>query len=235
MSSRLALTSLDEVNDVGDYWCQVKLDNGTVFQEKSNKLTLRTADAYRSLSRCTGSSVVNEISCLRMFQINGLDVTNGGISVWTTTSSSDISPTGPQTTRSPIDETEGNGKNLPLLYAIIAAIVTASILVLLLLVVIASLKYNQQTAKAFLKKYESDYSPTELGEIVTDHQSETSSVNEDKEFDFKDNMAYNKVGRITLNVNVSYVATNPLPRPGQPQDYEMFVPSKTVRSQNQTA
>ena len=60
-SSRFTLSELDEVNDVGEYWCQVRLaNNGTVFQEKSNILNLGNEAHYQGLRLCMGSNVVDQ-------------------------------------------------------------------------------------------------------------------------------------------------------------------------------
>ena len=229
VSSRLTLTGLNDVTDVGVYWCQAKLENGTIFPERSTTLTLSNEDRYRFLSRCSGSSVLDAISCISVQQTIGPIVTDGGISTdpgaveWTF-SSSDISTSQVQTTGNPIDETEDNGRNLIVLYAIAAATVIASVTVLLLLIIMASIKYNQQATKAVLNHYEE--SQSDLGEMP---RPDTSPVNDHEDFDLKDNSAYNKVGKIILNVNVSYVTTTVPSRSNIPQEYEAFVPSQSSK------
>lgn len=221
-SSRLTLSRLDEIEDVGQYWCQVRLENGTVFQEKSSNLTLRPADSYHLLSRCTGSSVTDKRSCLglslqRIFPdaTNGITATNpSSSSVEWTISSSDsdnISPTA-QTTRRLTEEKEDNAVNLFILYAIIAIIVAASLLVFILLMVIIFLRYKQYSTKIQLNKCVTEENGQP--ELEVNHQTETDP---DENFDLKDNSAYNKVGKIALNMNISYLDSIP-PRPEVPQE-----------------
>lgn len=225
-SSRLTLSELDEIGDVGQYWCQVRLENGTVFQKRSSNLTLRLADSYRLLSRCTGSSVTDNRSCLGVsMQPNVPDVsdvitaaTNSSSSSvkWTTFSSDsdNISPIA-QTTSSLIEEREDNTVNpVYVLYAIIAIIVASALLVFILLIAIISLRCKQYSTKLQLDKYviEGD---GRYKQEQTDQ--ETSPADQDENFDLKENSAYNKVGKLMLNANVSYVLSIP-PRPQAPQE-----------------
>ena len=226
-SSRLTLSELDEIGDAGQYWCQVRLENGTVFQERSSNLTLKPADSYRLFSRCTGSSVTDKRSCLRVSLqpivpdvSDGITATNpSSSSVEWTISSSDsdnISPT-TQTTRSPIEEREDNTVNLHVLYAIIAIIAASALLIFTLLIAIISLRYKQYSTKLQFHKYVIEESGQSEQEV--NHQTDlgTSPADQDENFDLKENSAYNNVGKITLNVNVSYVDSIP-PRPKAPQE-----------------
>lgn len=225
-SSRLTLNALDETIDVGQYWCQVRLDNGTFFQEHSSNLTLRPADHYQLLSRCTGSSVINERSCLGVFQIMpvGPSVTDGdkvtGPSVDLTFSSSS-DQNYPPTTQTTTDLNEEEEDNRFALYAVITVTVVALLIVLFLLIVISTIKYKQhQTTKQILNEYVIEDGGRPEQEVS--HQSQTSPIATDGNFDFKENIAYNKVGMIVLSVNVSYVESIPK-TPDIPQEYEVFV------------
>ena len=231
-SSRLTLNGLNEANDTGIYWCQVRLQNGTTFEEKSKILSLGMAERYQLLSRCMGSSVVDQRNCLRVLRTTGPEVTDGTpltVPVDQTTPSFSVSPTTPTTTTSTDRETESRARNLVALYAVIAVITAASLIVLLLLITIAVLRHHQQTNSAkpaVPNVYEDNAQP----EMEEDGLSETPQGNQDEEFDFKDNMAYNKVGKMILNANISYVTTVVPPRATTPQEYEVFTPTKSINT-----
>ena len=145
-SSRFTLSELEEVNDVGEYWCQLRLiNNGTLFQERSNILNLGTEAQYQGLRLCMGSSVVDKIDCLNVLRIVNPDdnaPTDSG-SVVEPTSFSELSPT--PITGGTIEESKNNSRNLAALYVAIAAVMFFSILILLLIITIVLLRYKQKT------------------------------------------------------------------------------------------
>ena len=93
VSSQITLTGLNMVNDVGDYWCQVRLENGSLFQERSNVLTLGTENQYLGLSRCGSVVLVEEMRCLQTLQDLATGVTDSSIP--TTNTGSVVQPTAP--------------------------------------------------------------------------------------------------------------------------------------------
>lgn len=140
-SSRLAIMPLDEMKDVGDYWCQVRLDNGTLFQAKSNILTLNATEKYTRLSRCMMSQFVEEESCIETLQVTESAVTaDGNIptnaeSIFQTTSSSDPSPV----TGGSSERNSSNSDNLAALYAVVGIIVVFCVVIVTLSIIIVVL------------------------------------------------------------------------------------------------
>ena len=140
VSSRITLTGLNMVNDVGDYWCQVRLENGFLLQERSNVLALGSENQYLGLSRC-GSVVllVDEMKCLQTLQ----DLATAGTDsrVPTINTGSVIQPTAPspelsEKTGDPVGEPERTRNILAALYAVIIVfcivIVTLTIITVVL-------------------------------------------------------------------------------------------------------
>ena len=127
LSSRLTVTGLNEVDDVGDYWCQVRLQNGTVLQKKSNILTLSSEAQYQGLGRCNGSQFVDKEDCIHPLQVTVTDelTPNTGSVVQTTASSSNLSLT-PQRTDGAMEEP--GSKNMASLYTGVAFIVLFSLI-----------------------------------------------------------------------------------------------------------
>ena len=138
-SSRFALTELEEVNDFGEYWCQVRpVNNGTVFEEKSNILNLGNEAQYQGLRRCMGSNVVDQIDCLHVLQIDNAPTDSGA--VVQPTSSSDLSPTPSNVASAGVtEEPEDSRKNLAALYAVIAVIAVFCIVIVTLTIIIVVL------------------------------------------------------------------------------------------------
>ena len=144
-SSQLSLTGLNQADDIGDYWCQVRLNNESSFQERSNMLTLYAEAVYLSFgfSRCEGSQVIDQVNCLTLQTMvptmtdNGAP-SNSGFVFQSTIPPSDLSPT-PQTTGGSIEETQKTGKNLVALYAVIAVIVVFCVVIVTLTIVIVVL------------------------------------------------------------------------------------------------
>ena len=140
-SSRLTVNGLSEVDDVGDYWCQVRLQNGTVLQKKSNILTLSSEAQYQGLGRCIESQFVDKEDCIHPPQVTVPGVTdaltpNTGPVVQTTASSSNLSLT-PQSTDGAMEEP--GSKNLAALYAVVAVIVVFCLVIVTLSIIIVVL------------------------------------------------------------------------------------------------
>ena len=140
-TSRLIIKRLNEVNDVGDYWCQVRLQNGTVLPKKSNILTLSSEAQYQGLGRCGGSQFVVKEDCIHPSQVTVSEVTdaltpNTGPVVQTTASSSNLSLT-PQSTDGAMEEP--GSKNLAALYAVVAVIVVFCLVIVTLSIIIVVL------------------------------------------------------------------------------------------------
>ena len=140
-SSRLTVDKLSEVDAVGDYWCQVELDNGTVLQRKSNILTLSSEAQYQGLGRCNGSQVVDKVDCIHPPQVTVPGVSdaltpNTGPMVQTTASSSNLSLT-PQSTDGAMGEP--GSMNLAALYAVVAVIVVFCLVIVTLSIIIVVL------------------------------------------------------------------------------------------------
>ena len=127
-SSRLTVNGLNEVDDVGDYWCQVRLENGTVLQKKSNILTLSSEAQYQGLGRCNGSQFVDKVDCIHPPQVTvpNEKTPNNGPVVQTTASSSNLSLT-PQSTDGAMEAS--GSKNMASLYTGVAFIVLFSLII----------------------------------------------------------------------------------------------------------
>ena len=193
-SSRLALSPLDEVNDVGQYWCQVRLENGTLFHEKSNILTLSTEEQYLDLIHCGSTDgQVDQIDCLQMLQIigpsdiDGITLTTTG-SVVPPTASFNLSLT--PTTGSPIEEPKNTSKNLAALYAVIAVIVMFAMLIILLSTALDILRCSTSSRATH---YEGMDGQPEKQQVTIEHQlhaPQTSPVNQNEAIDLNENVAY---------------------------------------------
>ena len=129
-SSRFALFDLDQMNDVGEYWCQVRLENNeTLLQGKSNILVLYNETHYHA-GRCEGSSFVEQIHCIDPF------VTNNALTESVQPAPfPEVSPT----PDSMAEELEDSGKNLAALYAVIAVIAVFCIVIVTLTIIIVVL------------------------------------------------------------------------------------------------
>ena len=130
------------VNDVGDYWCQVRLENGSLFQERSNVLALGSENQYLGLSRCGSVVLVEEMKCLQTLQDLATDGTDS--SVPTINTGSVVQPTAPspelsETTGDPVGEPERTRNNLAALYAVIAVIVVFCVVIVTLTIIIVVL------------------------------------------------------------------------------------------------
>ena len=143
-SSRLTVMELNESNDVGDYWCQVRLENGTIFQEKSNILSLGAEEKYNGIDSCMMSNFIVQNNCIVPLQVRETAVTADGIiptnagSIVQTISSSDPSPTDKTTTGS-IEKTERSSSNLAALYAVVGIIVVFCVVIVTLSIIIVVL------------------------------------------------------------------------------------------------
>ena len=152
--SRLSLSPLNEVNDVGQYWCQVRLENGTLFQEKSNILTLSAEEEYQYLSPCGSlDDEIEQMNCLQILQIMGPSGIDGDTS---TTAGSVVLPMSSfslpltPTAGGPVEEPESGSKNLAALYAVIAVIVVFCIVIVTLTIIIVVL-YRKKCGPIKLK------------------------------------------------------------------------------------
>ena len=222
-SSLMLLTGLNQADDIGDYWCQVRLNNGSIFQERSNMLTLNTEAVYLAFnfSRCTGSQVIGKVNCLTLQTMaptvtdNGAP-SNSGSTPQTTVISSFFDYTSTyQTTGSFIEKYENR---LTTLYAIIIVIVVFAVMILVFGVAICLIRWKQK----HIARYNEDEGHHEQQEtrFPIEHQpleAETTATSEHARevFDFKENVAYDTVAKVTLTENVSYETTMP-PRAASP-------------------
>ena len=136
--SRLILNGLDENNDVGEYWCQVRLrNNETLLQEKSNMLILHDVAYYEIHhgSRCDGDNFVDQMDCLHVQQITLITDRNALTDFMRPTPFSEVSPTSDGMAK----ELEDSGKNLAALYAVIAVIAVFCIVIVTLTIIIVVL------------------------------------------------------------------------------------------------
>ena len=139
-SSRLALRELNEMNDVGQYWCQVRLENGTLFQEKSNTLSLNDEEQYVDLRPCEEfDRHVDQLDCLQIMGPSGnngdTSITDGSVVLHTTSFNLPPIPT----TGGPDEESESGSNNLAALSAVIAVIVVFCIVIVTLTIIIVVL------------------------------------------------------------------------------------------------
>ena len=117
-TSRFTLLDLDQMNDVGEYWCQVRLENnGTVLQEKSNILILYNEACYQGLRRCNGSGFVEQIDCLHTLQIIQSFITDDKPTNSEPTFSFNLFPT--LITNGAIEKPEKSNKDLFVVIAIV--------------------------------------------------------------------------------------------------------------------
>ena len=229
-SSQLLLTGLNQVDDIGDYWCQVRLNNGSSFQERSNTLTLNVEAVYLEFgfSRCEGSQVIDKVDCLTLQTMaptvtdNGASSNSGSTPRTTVISFFDYTSTS-QTTGSFIEKSENR---LTTLYAIIVVIVVFAVMILVFGVAICLIRCKQK----HIARYNEDEGHHKQQETrsTTEHQpleAETTTASEHARevFDFKENVAYDTVAKVTLTENVSYETTMP-PRAASPleAEYEMI-------------
>ena len=63
VASRLSISPVSE-EDVGQYWCQVLLENGTTIAEKSNVFKLSTEEDYAQFLACKGTNSVAQRDCV---------------------------------------------------------------------------------------------------------------------------------------------------------------------------
>ena len=217
-SSRLAIMQLDEMIDVGDYWCQVRLENGTLFQAKSNILTLSDAWEYEAMfSQCSGSQYVEKEDCI----VYGNITTTAGSNMQTN-----------QITGGHIEEPESSSTNLSAAYAGIACIVAFFIIIITLSVVLVIL-VRRRIKAGNLQEYNNcnlpqQYDDTQLHEArsLPVNQKEAidskntdsctcmaslsptppSLVNQNAALESSDVVAYHQTNQIILNENTSYVA-----------------------------
>ena len=123
--SGLTVNDLNETDDTGDYWCQVRLENGTVLQKKSNVLTLENEAQYRGLPPCSGSQSMIRVECIHPLQVT-LPVATDATDVQTSD----------QVTR---DATEEPPESRADFYAIVAVVVVFCILTVALSIIIVML------------------------------------------------------------------------------------------------
>ena len=150
-SSRLALRELNEMNDVGQYWCQVRLENGTLFQEKSNTLSLNDEEQYLGLRPCEEfDRHVDQVDCLQIIGPSGnngdTSTTTGSMILFTSSFNLSLTPT----TGSPIEEPENTNKNLAALYAVIAVVVMFAMLIILLSIALVILRRSTSSRACLL-------------------------------------------------------------------------------------
>ena len=227
-SSQLLLTGLNQADDVGDYWCQVRLNNGSSFQERSNMLTLNTEAVYLALgfSRCVGSQVIGRENCLTLQTMaptmtdSGTPSNSGSTPQTTVISFFDFTSTS-QTTSSFIETSENR---LTTLYAIIVVIVVFIVMILVFSVAICLIRWKQKHIARY-NENEGQHEQQETRSPI-EHQpleAETTAASEHayEVFDFKENEAYNSspVAKITLTENVSYETAMP-PRAASPLEAE---------------
>ena len=209
--SRLSLSPLNEVNDVGQYWCQVRLENGTLFQEKSNILTLSAEEEYQYLSPCGSlDDEIEQMNCLQILQIMGPSGIDGDTS--TTAGSVVLSMSSVKP--------ENNSQNPTAVYILLAVIVVFTTLIILLMIVLAILLRCNTSSEAPTHE-DMDNGHLEQQEVTVEHQShalETSPVNQNETVDVNENIAYHTMGKIKLNENISY-ATNIPHRPATAPEY----------------
>lgn len=134
LQSRFTQTRLNSRNDVGEYWCQVRLtkfSDGTLLQDKSNIFVLYNETHYQrqSLGRCDDLFVDQE-DCLDVV-IDPSTLTDPMQSA----PFAEVSPT----PDGMAEELEDSGKNLAALYSVIAVIAVFCIVIIILTIIIVVL------------------------------------------------------------------------------------------------
>ena len=206
-ASRFTLFDLDQMNDVGEYWCQVRLENnGTVLQEKSNILILYGEARYQGLHRCNGSGFVEQIDCLHTLQIIHSFITDDKPTNYEPSFSFNLFPT--PITDGAIEKPEKSNKDL---FAAIAVIVFFSILIVLLMIAILALLQHKWKTRNIQEEGSNQHEQPEI--------AAESLVTKNTAFTYQSNVAYDEVSKIVLNENKAYTSTTPL-RPPTPPEYE---------------
>ena len=214
-SSNLGLTrtdinQVDNVN-VGDFWCQVRLtNNGSLFQEKSNVLTLPTHNPVPSnLGVCRGSQSVDQVDCLTLPTM-----------VPTTTDS------GTPTSQTTGGSTEKSENHRTTLYIIIAVAVVFAVMILVFSIAISLIIWCRKQKHIARYCEKNGQLAKQETRSTTEHQpleAETmAAIEHTREgFDFKENVAYNSspVDKITVTENVAYGTAMP-PRAASPLEAE---------------
>ena len=139
--SRITLTGLDEINDVGEYWCQVRfINNETLLQEKSSVLILYDEAHYEGLGQCSRSSFVDERACLHVQQGTDEPLVTDRSALTGSMPPAPFSEGSPTPDGMAEDlENSGNGKNLAALYAVVVVIAVFCVVIVALTIVIVVL------------------------------------------------------------------------------------------------
>ena len=145
VDSRLTISGL--MNRIGQYWCRVRLTNGTVLEQPSNVLQLLVNSAYSSHGNCDETSL-SDTSDDCIFPVAGViaQTTTPPIEEPTTTPSLETTSTQPLNQTSPSDQT-GLGTAL---YSVIAVIVVFCAVIVTLTVTIVLL-YRRKSARVDIK------------------------------------------------------------------------------------
>ena len=145
-SSRLTVNGLSEVDDVGDCWCQVRLQNGTVLQKKSNILTLSSEAQYKGLGPCGGSQFVDKEDCIHPPQVTVPGVTDADTMTPISVQNSSNLFLTPQSTGA---MEERDNKNLVSLYTGVAFTVLFCLLIVTLFTILVVLCKKKSCAFRF--------------------------------------------------------------------------------------
>ena len=201
-TSQLTLIGLNEVNGVGEYWCQVRLENGALLKEKSNVLTIDPAVEYQDLKHCMAGigQASEQVKCLQITAatdgINSITSTNPGHE-FQTLFDSDSLPTF-HTSDHTEEQNSGSDRNLNVMYATLAAAILSLVIILLIAVVIATLRYKQKSNRECEESKQPEFKAKQPSH---DHQS--SPMTQHDNFDFMENVAYSEVGKNLVKDSVT--------------------------------
>ena len=220
LTSRLTLIGLSEMNDVGDYWCQVMLENGATSQKKSTSVFIGTAMQYQEFEGCvTGMAEAREqVSCLRITAPGVTESLDASTSLGQE-SQTQFDPEPSLTSQNTGSDTEESDNsisdgNLVILYAIVSIIVFSLLLILLLTTVVTAIVRHKQK----IIKGRGDNSDPELKAKHQSYQLENLPAN--RNFDITDNLAYREVNNTVGNKNSTSFVTAVSPRSATSPVYE---------------
>ena len=221
-TSRLTLIGLDEVDGVGDYWCQVRLENGTLVKEKSNILTIGSAIQYQDLKRCVAGigQTTEQVKCLQITSATATGAMDGAVSTnpgheFQTPFNSVVPPTFQTTTDHTEERDSGSERNLITMYATIASVIFSLVITtLLIVIVIATLRCKWKSNRGCEQSKQPEFKAAK--QLPYNHGN--SPVTQCENFDFMENVAYSEVGKNVIK-DSSFV-TRDLSRSASSPEYD---------------
>ena len=232
-TSQLTLIGLDEVDGVGEYWCQIRFENGTPLNEKSNILTIGPAVEYQDLKHCmAGDGQASEqVKCLKITAVtgamDGIASTNPEHefqmlfnseslpTFQTTLFNLDSLPTFQTTSDHTEEQSSGSDRNLYVMYATLAAAILSLVITLLIVVVIATLIYKRKSNRESEENKQPEFKAKQPS-----HNHQSSPMTQHEKFDFMENVAYSEVGKYPVKDSSSSFVTSDLTRSASSPEYD---------------